>query len=160
MRSTLFQHTATRRWLQITKFCLWLNVKFQHTATRRWLPASPAFVRLRVFVSTHSHPKVAAEFCAFLVRLNKFVSTHSHPKVAAVSRQNSLRQRSCFNTQPPEGGCPHAALLFPETYRFQHTATRRWLPLSLPTRAAKSGFQHTATRRWLHTAQIQMTLWR
>ena len=132
---------------------------FQHTATRRWLHSQHNTGYAIDFVSTHSHPKVAADNKVLLMAKRE-VSTHSHPKVAAVSRQNSLRQRSCFNTQPPEGGCPHAALLFPETYRFQHTATRRWLPLSLPTRAAKSGFQHTATRRWLHTAQIQMTLWR
>ena len=177
-----FQHTATRRWLQADgdEYLDYIKVS-THSHPKVAAPAAlpdrlltdcfntqppeggcqAGLYQRNVFtVSTHSHPKVAAEFCAFLVRLNKFVSTHSHPKVAAVSRQNSLRQRSCFNTQPPEGGCPHAALLFPETYRFQHTATRRWLPLSLPTRAAKSGFQHTATRRWLHTAQIQMTLWR
>ena len=38
----------------------------------------------RLFVSTHSHPKVAAVVFRRVFR-NKVVSTHSHPKVAAAS---------------------------------------------------------------------------
>ena len=33
-----------------------------------------------------------------------------------------------FNTQPPEGGCQHAADKVNSPVLFQHTATRRWLP--------------------------------
>ena len=55
---------------------------FQHTATRRWLP-SQLFKALTVKeVSTHSHPKVAAQDC-YMARAMFEVSTHSHPKVAA-----------------------------------------------------------------------------
>ena len=59
-----------------------LTVKFQHTATRRWLLKFGDFLRDVVKVSTHSHPKVAA---------NK---QYSHQLLY-----------SRFNTQPPEGGC-------------------------------------------------------
>ena len=78
----------------------------------------------------------------------------------------------CFNTQPPEGGCPHFGLRYPHFQQFQHTATRRWLPHSFTpidckfycfnTQPPEGGcfvflrawihsllFQHTATRRWL-----------
>ena len=55
---------------------------FQHTATRRWLQSVWVLVELENIVSTHSHPKVAANLKGFpLFKLN--VSTHSHPKVAA-----------------------------------------------------------------------------
>ena len=33
------------------------------------------------------------------------VSTHSHPKVAAESRESLTNDKLGFNTQPPEGGC-------------------------------------------------------
>ena len=35
----------------------------------------------------------------------EYVSTHSHPKVAAFERGVRLMQEQSFNTQPPEGGC-------------------------------------------------------
>ena len=55
------------------------------------------------------------------------VSTHSHPKVAA-----SLMS------------------VFLLTKRFQHTATRRWLPVDWSFNTCLCfAFQHTATRRWL-----------
>ena len=55
-------------------------------------------------VSTHSHPKVAAadKYGAAALSL---VSTHSHPKVAATVFLNCAPRGTCFNTQPPEGGC-------------------------------------------------------
>ena len=61
-------------------------------------------------VSTHSHPKVAATQKE-LVKENIEVSTHSHPKVAAVMVSNISNPISCFNTQPPEGGCLLRGLL-------------------------------------------------
>ena len=76
-------------------------------------------------VSTHSRPKAAAyktwDFVSYCP-----VSTHSRPKAAALAglacviptqfqhtaarrrlhrRLNASRRVSCFNTQPPEGGC-------------------------------------------------------
>ena len=55
-------------------------------------------------VSTHSHPKVAASNPTY-VKATVCVSTHSHPKVAARIRTLSGWIGSSFNTQPPEGGC-------------------------------------------------------
>ena len=37
------------------------------------------------------------------------------------------KNKSGFNTQPPEGGCQHHQQNDYRTKRFQHTATRRWL---------------------------------
>ena len=80
--TTVFQHTATRRWL--LKFISINVVKtvFQHTATRRWLLDTKIDHDYRNAVSTHSHPKVAAHDADDLAEMGR-VSTHSHPKVAA-----------------------------------------------------------------------------
>ena len=100
---------------------------FQHTATRRWLLRFFTFGKSCCWVSTHSHPKVAAVWLRFFVRaFGRFqhtatrrwllsvctatakrflVSTHSHPKVAAFRKPFSV-----FSV-----------------FTFQHTATRRWL---------------------------------
>ena len=40
------------------------------------------------------------------------VSTHSHPKVAADAGCLTVRADFCFNTQPPEGGCPNLEAVF------------------------------------------------
>ena len=77
-----FQHTATRRWLLITHIVDIAFQKFQHTATRRWLPVGLDFKAATKAVSTHSHPKVAAAKNHVFLLCAK-VSTHSHPKVAA-----------------------------------------------------------------------------
>ena len=122
---------------------------FQHTATRRWLQGT-ALYRLRCsMVSTHSHPKVAAlrpicracNVMSFNTQppeggcngyktkyKNEFVSTHSHPKVAAVVSGCQFKSSHSFNTQPPEGGCYNQAADTKAMFLFQHTATRRWLP--------------------------------
>ena len=144
----LFQHTATRRWLLKIKWLSALILKFQHTATRRWLRTELCQVLHPALVSTHSHPKVAANLLA-LNHCYLIVSTHSHPKVAANSNRRPVRlsrvsthshpkvaaksvkiaynkgvvsthshpkvaaaaiacvfvRFTCFNTQPPEGGC-------------------------------------------------------
>ena len=145
----MFQHTATRRWLQILSPSDRNTSGFQHTATRRWLPQLKCMLYHFLDVSTHSHPKVAAS--SVLELLNKcslfqhtatrrwlrhsspnisfddLVSTHSHPKVAACRWWCDCYAIRCFNTQPPEGGCD---LIFFHKIRlnmFQHTATRRWL---------------------------------
>ena len=57
------------------------------------------------------------------------VSTHSHPKVAAISFHYKISFCCCFNTQPPEGGCKAKVSYNTARRWFQHTATRRWLPL-------------------------------
>ena len=66
--------------------------EFQHTAARRRLACDNPKSPIRVIVSTHSRPKAAG----FRLREGGFV-------------------RSCFNTQPPEGGWSVGmySLLFP-----------------------------------------------
>ena len=55
----MFQHTATRRWLEVEADIAWMRRMFQHTATRRWLVRAPKTKKMTDTVSTHSHPKVA-----------------------------------------------------------------------------------------------------
>ena len=55
------------------------------------------------------------------------VSTHSHPKVAAEVRFPCSIGCTGFNTQPPEGGCRGFKAEWYRRDLFQHTATRRWL---------------------------------
>ena len=100
-------------------------------------------------VSTHSHPKVAANELT-LAHLKSLVSTHSHPKVAACNSYWVWFSWICFNTQPPEGGCNARVIGLPQVLRFQHTATRRWLRHLAGEMCKPVMFQHTATRRWLH----------
>ena len=103
---------------------------FQHTATRRWLPKLPSFFLTITCVSTHSHPKVAA----YLI-------------------EDYNNELACFNTQPPEGGCPSCPIRRSKIFWFQHTATRRWLRRRGRCCWTKLWFQHTATRRWLLAPQ-------
>ena len=77
----VFQHTATRRWLAKTAKRSWQRLQFQHTATRRWLVTPRPELLRPPTVSTHSHPKVAG---------GQTTKTHAPAQ-------------------------------------FQHTATRRWL---------------------------------
>ncbi len=80
------------------------------------------------------------------------VSTHSHPKVAAnISIYTTIYTYS-FNTQPPEGGCRSMPIRSIEGWSFQHTATRRWLQYIPFFQLFFPAFQHTATRRWLPLA--------
>ena len=121
-----FQHTATRRWLLLKPGGVLIFKWFQHTATRRWLRSVSLKADKQYIVSTHSHPKVAAD-SGGLSGGAAAVSTHSHPKVAASGEFSSS---NCWRS-------------------FQHTATRRWLPSSCDGYLLKAWFQHTATRRWL-----------
>ena len=165
-----FQHTATRRWLPHPHGAwIWQSqgfntqppeggcpilccsrpkiMGFQHTATRRWLQRHRQEHRPAPFVSTHSHPKVAALYSLHLLLLG-CVSTHSHPKVAASARLVGAGAHRGFNTQPPEGGCTGGADLYRcravSTHSHPKVAATRSKPAS-----AFMPFQHTATRRWL-----------
>ena len=101
---------------------------FQHTATRRWLRGIVLGSLDPIIVSTHSHPKVAAALIPSILSMLK-VSTHSHPKVAANANFLYYQPIQRFNTQPPEGGGIKRDLVTDVTVKFQHTATRRWLPI-------------------------------
>ena len=94
-------------------------------------------------VSTHSHPKVAAQrdqrdrdkIISFntqppeggceLMEIdylnNALVSTHSHPKVAALLHLPSHQILICFNTQPPEGGCKFLLKITLSSYVSTHS---------------------------------------
>ena len=99
------------------------------------------------------------------------VSTHSRPKAAGRSSERRRNQKSCFNTQPPEGGWGKTALMVDgadvvSTHSrpkaagkrrlrgfgresFQHTAARRRLGILRNTAQKDGVFQHTAARRRL-----------
>ena len=121
----MFQHTATRRWLQtLTRPHQPAGAVSTHSR-----PKAAAFCRsstaTKEGVSTHSRPKAAAGRRYKMAKYT-IVSTHSRPKAAALAglacviptqfqhtaarrrlhrRLNASRRVSCFNTQPPEGGC-------------------------------------------------------
>ena len=81
-------------------------------------------------ISTHSRPKAAAgSFPDPLTSLK--VSTHSRPKAAAIVDSLPTAYLSCFNTQPPEGGCANCFFEREPVNTFQHTAARRRLPVAL-----------------------------
>ena len=105
------------------------------------------------------------------------VSTHSHPKVAALSIVNSKPEQWCFNTQPPEGGCPsffcshharHAVSTHSHPKVAANISQQKVVELTVSTHSHPKvaalwrlspgndhqGFQHTATRRWLLIAKI------
>ena len=111
---------------------------FQHAATRRWLLTEQYIHRTYGFVSTHSRPKAAAILCSPVINQSS-VSTHSYSKVAAAIKiVNDLHFR-----------------------RFQHTATRRWLPYEVHSIFGIRPFQHTAARRrlpkmWRTTRSISL----
>ena len=60
-----------------------------------------------------------------------------------------LSSWSCFNTQPPEGGCYQERVKRVIVQLFQHTAARRRLLPAIRPATSRSEFQHTAARRRL-----------
>ena len=78
--------------------------EFQHTAARRRLVIAEYDLDVDGEVSTHSRPKAAGPSGA-QSRFSTQVSTHSRPKAAAVCQRFFIGEATCFNTQPPEGGC-------------------------------------------------------
>ena len=123
-----FQHTATRRWLPSWSSSSSITASFNTQPPEGGCMVCVCFAVLVVVVSTHSHPKVAAQ-TKHVDFACQNVSTHSHPKVAARYCIRFSRPDHCFNTQPPEGGCIKRDLVTDVTVKFQHTATRRWLPI-------------------------------
>ena len=108
--------------------CGWRKryVGFQLTAARRRLDAHPP---------PHGNPP-AFQLTAARRRLGNIiacfhavviVSTHSRPKAAGVKHGACCQRRWCFNSQPPEGGWPHAHTCRHPAAGFQLTAARRRL---------------------------------
>ena len=142
-----FQHTAARRRLPARRAEMHA-LRVVSTHSRPKAAAAGGDVGgggLRV--STHSRPKAAAH-SAPAARRRLHVSTHSRPKAAAPRRRlpgsrwrfqhtaarrrlppesSSQRPDTCFNTQPPEGGCQAGGQAAHCYQAFQHTAARRRL---------------------------------
>ena len=165
-----FQHTAARRRLR-RLHRVHPQLKFVSTHSRPKAAASCRAGRQRWYqVSTHSRPKAAAHASQTCPRRG-VVSTHSRPKAAAPLSGLRVSVMSCFNTQPPEGGCEKFSKMFKKQKVSTHsrpkaaasaTANRHSSPIvsthSRPKAAATkifcgvpdSRFQHTAARRRLH----------
>ena len=99
-------------------------------------------------VSTLSHPKVAAGAITDTLK-NKSVSTLSHPKVAAKGELYPNFGGRGFNTQPPEGGCPTAFSSANQLIRFNTQPPEGGCWGLCQKRSSPAKFQHSATRRWL-----------
>ena len=119
-------------------------------------------------VSTHSRPKAAdAPDCAPLWACD--VSTHSRPKAADTVKtlapgmmkfqHTAARRRlqmsrytqtgfSCFNTQPPEGGCRLRVVCNAQFEVSTHSRPKAADKLVISS-VANCSFQHTAARRRL-----------
>ena len=74
-----------------------------------------------VDVSTHSRLKAAAQ-TNLCYRQCLHVSTHSRLKAAASRINSETLLLSCFNTQPPKGGCLYCSGVYFLPSSFQHTA--------------------------------------
>ena len=119
---------------------------FQHTAARRRLACEILFRRHGAFVSTHSRPK-AAELTMLRVASRTCFNTQP-PEGGCTVILFSFSCGKCFNTQPPEGGWSMVGVSGIEKL-FQHTAARRRLFFWSKEWRSYTQFQHTAARRRL-----------
>ena len=103
-------------------------------------------IRLNV-VSTHSHPKVAAAARCGRGRFLPGFNTQP-PEGGCFIHAGDTDLRVGFNTQPPEGGClcrhPRRIRAGVSTHSHPKVAAA-----GMPCSSKCSRFQHTATRRWL-----------
>ena len=144
-----FQHTATRRWLpQDQAAVVFVDAVSTHSHPKVAAPHGYQ-AAAALAVSTHSHPKVAAPI-ALPLSIPAWGFNTQPPEGGCISGSLIYCLAACFNTQPPEGGCAGArraavgtrgfntqppeggcgvrSTASPDSTRFQHTATRRWLP--------------------------------
>ena len=99
---------------------------FQHTAARRRLLLKLQCDQFFVFVSTHSHPKVAARRKPALSMVSD-VSTHSRPKAAAM-RPSALDHDAWWvSTHSRAEAAANKPYMLDPQLAFQHTAARRRL---------------------------------
>ena len=144
-----FQHTATRRWLPSWSSSSSITASFNTQPPEGGCMVCVCFAVLVVVVSTHSHPKVAAQ-TKHVDFACQNVSTHSHPKVAARYCIRFSRPDHCFNTQPPEGGCGINPFYPFYVKSFNTQPPEGGCKRKFPLLSTNTTFQHTATRRWLH----------
>ena len=102
--SMMFQHTAARRRLLNSIFFGLFSMMFQHTAARRRLHFG-LYRDLLPLEFQHTAARRRLRDYSQYVKLDGKVSTHSRPKAAATCSPTTGIWASCFNTQPPEGGC-------------------------------------------------------
>ena len=133
-----FQLTAAQRRLRICVFPVVDKIKFQLTAAQRRLRRGYTGHSIRQ-VSTHSRPKAAAW------RINTTVAGlscfNSQPPKGgcAVTVAHGLGGAS-FNSQPPKGGCPSLTYNCDGMRQFQLTAAQRRLPFRWRPNGAKRSF--------------------
>ena len=125
-----------------------LTTGFQHTAARRRLANTIMQDNPEDGVSTHSRPKAAGPTFAVSAKDRTGFNTQP-PEGGWLLVGERVSFVSCFNTQPPEGGWESPQLLNIITNLFQHTAARRRLGFVLVTEILDYKFQHTAARRRL-----------
>ena len=102
-------------------------------------------------VSTHSHPKVAA--WAGRVRASPTaVSTHSHPKVAATNAILFFINTGGFNTQPPEGGCQ---LIYAHNHKTSSVSTHSHPKVAAKARLISSNAKSVSTHSHPKVAAAQ-----
>ena len=119
-----FQHTATRRWLLAYSTAHRVGFMFQHTATRRWLLRRAKMSSVLVGFNTQPPEGGCHQRAGFDPKLG--VSTHSHPKVAAdvAGTEHTVR---VFQHTATRRWLRPSSRHTPFWLLFQHTATRRWL---------------------------------
>ena len=106
-------------------------------------------LKIKMSVSTHSRPKVAAPLSLYVLPQFVFQHTATRRWLRRGSTRQKRRKRG-FNTQPRGGGCRMQITHRSSQKQFQHTAARRRLHLTLSQNKCLScSFQHTAARRRL-----------
>ena len=121
---------------------------FQHTATRRWLPkGNHIYQSSNLRFNTQPPEGGCLRIFSFMFIIQSFNT--QPPEGGCTCWHHDTEMRKGFNTQPPEGGCLLSSVIGQHQDMFQHTATRRWLPLLWAFKRITKWFQHTATRRWL-----------
>ena len=97
-----FQYTAARRRLQKTNLALIALSWFQYTAARRRLGMAWHEFCYPI-VSIHSRPKAAGRRIFVDGIPDLFQYTAARRRLSNPARKSA--RKTCFNTQPPEGGC-------------------------------------------------------
>ena len=105
-----------------------LYIPFQHTATRRWLPLLLRLEQVIILGFNTQPPEGGCGRALGEAVGDGIVSTHSHPKVAAEhsSPRGSVK---AFQHTATRRWLRAGRSRYQINHEFQHTATRRWLPV-------------------------------
>mgnify|MGYP002754169081 CR=1 FL=1 len=121
----MFQHTATRRRLPSSLSSDTLFSLFQHTATRRRLRELSINKVITALVSTHSHPKAAANLTGFYIQIMRFQHTATRRRLRELSINKVITALVSTHSHPKAAA--NLTGFYIQIMRFQHTATRRRL---------------------------------